>query len=409
MVRVAMLSMHTSPLAPLGSGDGGGMNVYVKELAARLPNVDVAVDIYTATERPQPALVDLRTGLRIHYIAVGTGTEPEVQQRFTAGVTQHIERNGGVDLVHAHYWKSGVTGHQLKHHFDVPLVTTFHTLSRVKQAAGIAEVNGQRADAEAAVIGCSDAIIANDNREAAELHDYYDIDTDSQKVRVIAPGVDLSHFQPRSRVDSRVALGLPLDQPIVLLVGRVQPIKGFDIAMTAVDEVRRTHPEARIVLVGGPSGVDGDQAMRALRRQSSELGLEALFVGPQNSHVMSQWYNAADVCMVPSRSESFGLVALEASACGTPVIASDVGALPSVVLDGQTGYIVPPARPRALARATNELLGNADLRDRFGLAATKHARAFSWDATVGRTYCLYNRVLDNALLAGVQPATCLTH
>lgn len=403
MTHVAMLSLHTSPLARLGVGDGGGMNVYVRELAERMQPAGVRVDVYTPGSPSQPDVVDLRSGLRVHHVDVSAFDGLSFAER-TDHIADEVERamarNGGADVLHAHYWTSGAVGHVLKHRLDLPLVTTFHTLAKVKAEAGDVDVHDQRAASEEAVVACSDAVIANGKAEAADLTRLYGVQPD--RLHVIPPGVDHQRFGPRGRAMARRMLNLPADRPIVLFAGRIQPIKGADIAVEMMVDVRTKYPDALLIVLGGPSGLQGATTMRQLREFVNGAGLQhnVRFVGPQPQSAMAQWYSAADVCVMPSRSESFGLVALEASACGTPVVVSAVGGLPNVVTDEHSGYVVPPEDPQATASAVCRIFGDVETADSFGRAGAERARSFDWDATVSRTYSLYGKAMDARLLSG---------
>src|SRR5690606_17640106 len=270
---------------------------------------------------------------------------PEVVDEFTRGVVQHLRTAGPVDAVHANYWLSGVAGHDIKHRLEIPLVSTFHTLARVKAVTGDAEPE-RRVEAEAAVIRCCDAILANSPTEAEQLRDLYG--ADPSRTEIVPPGVDHASFSAGHRAGARRALGLG-DHPVLPFVGRVQPLKGLDVAVGALAELE--HPDAVLVAVGGPSGPDGQAELERVRGLARDLGVadRLHLVDPQPHHLLSTYYRAADVTVVPSRSESFGLVALESAACGTPVVAAAVGGLRTLVDDGVTGFLVHERDPQAFA------------------------------------------------------------
>jgi D-inositol-3-phosphate glycosyltransferase len=393
-----VLSLHTSPLAQPGTGDGGGMNVYVRELSSALARAGVECDVYTrAWSRDLPATVGVEPGLRVHHVPAGPlGPAPKedlpgMVDEFTdnvlalmasgAGVDPALHEEHGFDAVHANYWLSGLAGHRIKHELDLPLVSTFHTLARVKAEASPEEVSSdephRRAEAEAAVMRCSEVVLASCSVEAAQLAQLYD--GDPARIRVVPPGVDHAFFGPGHRPQARRALGLPVGAPLLLFVGRIQPLKGADVAVRALaalgDDVG-----AHLVVVGGPSGPRGEEHLAALQGLVRDLGLSGRvhFEDPQPHELLSTYYRAADVCVVPSRSESFGLVALEAAACGTPVVASAVGGLTTLVEDGRTGYLVEPSTPEAFARAVSDVLADPVLAARLATAAVVRARRYTW-------------------------------
>jgi D-inositol-3-phosphate glycosyltransferase len=377
-MRVAVLSFHTSPLAQPGAGDGGGMNVYVRQLAAALARSGVDVDVYTrAVDPAQPAVVSVEPGLRVHHIAAGPfGAVPKAAlpgliPEFVDGVTARFGR-AAPDAIHANYWLSGVAGHELKHRFEVPLACTFHTLARVK---GLDGADGRDRDqAEKSVMGCSDAILASCPDEARQLEDLYGADPD--RIAFVAPGVDHAFFAPGSRRQARRAIGADPDRPLVLYVGRIQPLKGLDIAVSAFASLDG-RPE--MVIVGGPSGPDGSSYLDQVAAASAAVADRIRWVDPQPHELLASYYRAADVVLVPSQSESFGLVALEAAACGTPVVATAAGGLHTLVLDGRTGFLRRRAAGEFAAAAT-AILADPLLAGRLGQAAARHARAFTWTA-----------------------------
>ena len=379
--------MHTSPLHQPGSGDGGGLNVYVRELTAALAHQGVRCDVYTRrTERSQPETVDVEPGVRVTHIDAGGPSLakddlPAVVAGFAERVGEHLARRP-VDAIHAHYWLSGMAGHKLKHRLDIPLAVTFHTLGRVKTSTGDLEPR-HRGDAEQRVIDCADAVFTSGDAEAAQLGSLYDLPP--ERVHVLTPGVNRAMFAPGQRHAARAAIGLP-PGPVLLFVGRLQPLKGAELAVETLAATRAGTPAARdaqLVIVGGPSGPDGDATLARLRSMTSDLGLAGCvrFVDPLPHHLLSTYYRAADVCLVPSRSESFGLVALEAAACGTPVVASDVGGLRDNVSEGSTGYLIASRDCDAWARRVSDILTDPLLALRLGDAGSRRAERFSWLAS----------------------------
>ncbi len=381
---VAVVSLHTSPLVQPGSGDSGGMNVYVRELVGSLAQVGVACQVYVRRWHDDlPDEVEVEPGCLVRHITAGPSVLAKealegTVKAFTAGVLADLDKHP-VDVLHANYWLSCVAGHELKHELDLPLVSTFHTLARVKAENGDAEPE-HRIAAEARVIGCSDVVTASCQAEAAQLVRLYDADPD--RIALVPPGVDHAFFSPGSRAGARRALGMGAD-PVLLFVGRVQPLKGLDVAIEALAGVRRRHPGARLVVVGGPSGPAGADELARCHVLAQRLGVsDALqWVAPQPHHLLSSYYRAADVVVVPSRSESFGLVALEAAACGVPVVASAVGGLTTVVAPGVTGELIASRDAAAFGRAITALLDDPVRAALLGRQAALRARRYTWATT----------------------------
>ncbi len=406
MRRLAVLSFHTSPLVQPGTGDSGGMNVYVRELVSALAQAGVACDVYTRAWSPELAPeVMVEPGFRVVHVEAGPRAEvpkeelPDLVPAFTAGLVDHARASGDVDAVHANYWLSGVAGHAVKHELGLPLVSTFHTLARVKAEAAASEP-AARARAEGRVIACSDAILANCVEEAAELQRHYD--APPERIEVVPPGVDHAFFSPGDRNGARAALGWASGgrissvggrraarHPVLLFVGRIQPLKGLDVAVAALAEL--DHPRAELVVVGGPSGISGQAELARVHSLVEDLGLAARvrFVPPQPHHLLSTWYRAADVVIVPSRSESFGLVALEAAACGRPVVAAAVGGLRTVVEHGRTGFLVEGRLPADYAARIEQLLASPDVARDMGRQAARRATGYTWSTAAARLRRIY--------------------
>jgi D-inositol-3-phosphate glycosyltransferase len=391
--RVAMISLHTSPLLQPGSGDSGGMNVYVREVASALAQAGVECTTYTRADRPGLAPeVLVEPGHRVVHVRAGPfdlpkEALPDQLDEFTAGVLDHIRSGPGVDLVHGNYWLSGVAGHRLKHELGVPLVSTFHTLARVKAEGGDMEPVW-RDRAEADVIGCSDAICVSCPEEERQFRRLYG--DPAGRIEIVPPAVEHAFFAPGDRGGARRAVGLPQDRPVVLFVGRIQPLKAPDLAIRALAAMTH-HPTAVLAIVGGASGVDGAGEAELAHRLAVELAVadRVRFVAPQPHHILSSWYRAADLVIVPSRSESFGLVALEAAACGIPVVASAVGGLLNIVHDGVTGHLVDGRDPARYARAMSQVLDDPAGAAAMGTAANVRARRFTWSFTAARLRRLY--------------------
>jgi D-inositol-3-phosphate glycosyltransferase len=383
--------MHTSPLAQPGTGDGGGMNVYVRELSAALARAGVNCEVFTRAWSPHlPPTVRVEPGFRVHHIPAGPLAEvpkealPDLVPAFTEGVLGRLDREA-TDALHANYWLSGMAGHVIKHELGLPLVSTFHTLARVKAEASEDEPR-RRAQAEAEIIGCSDAVLASCTVEAAQIVQLYGADPD--RIEIVAPGVDLAFFAPGDRSQARRALGLPEDSAMVLFVGRIQPLKALEVAVRALGLLDLP---AFLVVVGGPSGPAGPAEFERVQKLVGELGLadRVRFVEPQRHELLSTYYRAANVCVVPSRSESFGLVALEAAACGTPVVASAVGGLRSLVDHGRTGFLVEGRDPGAFAAYLGEILSNPALGAQMSAEGAARARRYTWSIAAARLRRLY--------------------
>ena len=401
MRKLAILSLHTSPLAQPGTGDGGGMNVYVRELGGALAQAGVETTIYTRTWADDLAeTVEVEPGLRVAHVTAGPvdlpkEALPEIVDDFAKGVELRLLDDGDIDAIHANYWLSGVAGHQLKHRLDLPLVSTFHTLARVKAQTGDPEPE-RRAHAEAEVVACSDAILANSEAERAQLVDFYGAPAD--RIEVVPPGVEHAFFSPGDQRGARLALDLDLDRPVVLFVGRIQPLKDLDVAIEAFARLERR--DAQLVVVGGASGPQGEVEVARIHLLADSLGVadRIRFVEPQPHHLLSTYYRSADLVFVPSRSESFGLVALEASACGVPVVASAVGGLLSLVDDGKTGFLVDSRDPAMFARHADAILGDPALAASLSVAGAQRARQYTWSTAAARLRRLYADLSTRSLV-----------
>ena len=403
MRRLAVLSLHTSPLVQPGQGDSGGMNVYVRELVSALAQAGVAADVFVRRwDDASPEVVEVEPGFRVVHVDAGRHDLakedlPDVVDEFAQGVQEHLVTLGDVDALHANYWLSGVAAHRLKHELGLPLVSTFHTLARVKAVTGDPEP-ARRDRAEADVIRCSDAILASCVAEAEQLVELYG--ADPERVEIVAPGVDHAFFSPGDRAGARYALrhlGLG-EGPMLLFVGRIQALKGVDVAIRTLAEL--DDPTATLVVVGGASGPDGEAEVARVRHLATALGLadQVRFVAPVPHHLLSTYYRAADLCLVPSRSESFGLVALEAAACGTPVVASSVGGLRTLVEHERTGFLVEGRDPRDFARFAREILTVPAVAAELSAQAASRARGYTWSTAAGRLRRIYGDLTAGALV-----------
>jgi D-inositol-3-phosphate glycosyltransferase len=397
--------MHTSPLAQPGTGDSGGMNVYVRELAAALARIGVRCDVYTRASDPDlPPIVSVEPGLRVHHVVAGPLAPvakealPGLVDEFTTAVMARMRAGHPADALHANYWLSGIAGHTIKHELDIPLVCTFHTLDRVKAEADLGENSEQRALGEAHIIGCSDAVLASCDDEVAQLVRLYG--ADPTRIEVIPLGVDHAFFAPGERRQARRALGFSEDARMMLCVGRIQPLKGLSVAIGALAELATAVPDAHLVIVGGPSGPAGDAEVARLQTLVDELGLHdrVTFVPPQPHELLSTFYRAADVCLVPSRTESFGLVALEAAACGTPVVASAVGGLTTLVEHGRTGWLVESRDPAEFAARAEHILTDPEFAFAMSRRAAARARSYTWSVAAERLRALYVELTSRQLV-----------
>jgi D-inositol-3-phosphate glycosyltransferase len=404
---VAVLSVHTSPLAQPGTGDAGGMNVYVLQTALHLARRGVEVEIFTrATASADPPIVHVAPGVLVRNVVAGPfeGLDkydlPTQLCAFAAGVlrAEAVHEPGYYDIVHSHYWLSGQVGWLARDRWAVPLVHTAHTLAGVKNAALADGSVGQepepplRAVGEQQVVDEADRLIVNTKDEAEQLVWLHS--ADPARIDVAHPGVDLDVFRPGDRQAARSALGLPLDEPVVAFVGRIQPLKAPDILLRAGARLQRL----RVVVAGGASGNDL-AGPDGLVRLAEELGIrtQVTFLPPQSRANLARLFQAADLVAVPSYSESFGLVALEAQACGTPVVAAAVGGLPVAVRDGISGTLVAGHDVDQWATAIDDLLQvSAGPRGRMmSRSAVEHAATFSWDNTVDGLLTSYRRAIGD--------------
>ncbi len=410
-MRVALLSIHTSPLDQPGIGDAGGMNVYVVETAKRLAQSGIEIDIFTrATASHLVPTVEIAPGVQVVHVTAGPfegllkNDLPGQLCAVTAGVlrTEASKPEGYYDLVHSHYWLSGQVGWLASERWRVPLVHTMHTMGRVKNlelAAGDKAEPEMRLIGEQQVVDVAQRLIANTELEASELVNLYS--ADPTKIDVVNPGVDLELFSPGSQTQARKELGIPLDASMLLFVGRIQPLKAPDILIRAAAELIAMRPELRssllVVICGGMSGsgIDHPEAQRDL---ANELGILELirFEPPSSREKLVAWYRAADLTVVPSYSESFGLVAIESQACGTPVVASAVGGLKTAVADNVSGRLIEGHNPIAYSHVLNQLLTNPIAREELSRGARMHAAGFGWENTTSGLMESYDRALSNS-------------
>ncbi len=403
MARLAVLSYHTSPLAQPGTGDGGGMNVYVRELSSALARLGHEVDVYTRRDNTTVReVVNVEPGFRVHHVTAGPPTPLDRDEltnhvgEYTDTVKTLFRLSGHPDAIHANYWLSGLAGHRLKHELNIPLIMTFHTLERVKADTFEAE-SDDRAFQEAAIVACADAVLASCDVEADQFVHLYN--ADPSRVHVVPLGVEHAFFSPGYRPQARSALGLDKDATMLLFVGRLQALKGADLALETLIELRQRGRHATLAIVGGPSGPDGAATLERLHRRVVEAGVihHVMFVAPQSHRLLSSWMRAADVTLVPSRAESFGLVALESSACGTPVVASDVGGLTSLIDDGVTGFLVGERDVDHWADVVERAL-DADDAMSLSNAAVIRARRYTWRGAASSLAALIEHLSSESLV-----------
>jgi D-inositol-3-phosphate glycosyltransferase len=410
--RLAMISLHTSPLDQPGTGDAGGMNVYVIELARRLATQGIEVDIFTrATSSALPPVVEAADGVSVRHIHAGPfegltkGELPGQLCVFAREVlrSEAAQPVGHYDVVHSHYWLSGQVGALARDRWGVPLVHSMHTMARVKNdalATGDTPEPAARIIGEQQVVEAADMLIANTDIEAKQLINLYD--ADPGRVEVVNPGVDLSVFQPVDEREARLSLGLPADAHVLMFAGRIQPLKAPDVLLRAVAFLLEETPSLRsrlvVPVVGGPSGT-GLEHPESLAQLAAELGIDDLvrFVPPVAQSELARWCAAATLVAVPSYNESFGLVAAEAQATGTPVIGAAVGGLTTVIRDGHSGLLVDGHEPRDWANAMRRVLEDDALRSRLQAGAVAQARQFSWERTAQRTLEVYRRARSSPL------------
>ncbi len=398
-MHAAVISFHSSPLDEPGSGDAGGMTIYVRRLAEALARRGLTTDVFTRAQGQLQRPVGISPGVRVVPITAGPdGPVPKEQllghlDDFVAGIRAFaLSQRISYDLVHSHYWQSGLAATRLVQAWNVPLVHSHHTLGRVKNrflAPGDHPESVLRLDGEDEVIDAADVLIASTDDELEQLACLYGASHDHLKT--LHPGVDHHVFRPLDRAAARREVGVG-DEAVMLFVGRIQPLKGIDLAIRALEQiVPALDREALLLVVGGASGRGGGDEIERLRRLAADLEVSdrVRFVGPQPHTRLPVFYSAADVVAVCSHSESFGFAALEAHACGAPVVGTAVGGLSHIVRDGRSGFLVPTRDPATFAAGLKTLLSDDDLRADFSRQALESASAFSWDRSASKFLELY--------------------
>ncbi len=415
MLSIAMLSYHTCPLAVLGGKDTGGMNVYVRDLTRQLGVSGVHVDVFTRSqdEHVPRVLHDLGYGNRVVHIPAGPENplpKPDLVRYlplFVDGIKNFASQKGiKYDLIHSHYWMSGLAGQSLKSAWAIPLVHMYHTLGLMKNRVALTkeEMEGEyRINGERQVLQVADAIIAATLAEQAQLQFLYQADV--KKIFVIPPGVDTSHFYPIPADEAKGVIGMSPKDRMILFVGRIEPLKGLDILIRAMDAMRRDCGNKEcpniLTIIGGEPDASPElmnAEMARLQALCRELGMDDLvmFVGKRSQDTLPYYYSAADVVVMPSHYESFGMVALEAMACGTPVVASQVGGLAFLVQDGITGYVVPVGETELLSSRLTSLIRDDQLRAKMGEQAALLAKDYAWERIAGRIIAVYQGLLHSS-------------
>lgn len=413
MINVAMLSYHTCPLATLGGKDTGGMNVYVHQLTRTLGKLGVRVDVFTRSqdEHVPHVLHDLGYHNRVVHIPAGPEVplpKAELERyipKFVQGIKSFAEsKNIHYDLIHSHYWMSGLAAIELSQTWNIPFLHMFHTLVLMKNriAQTPQEMEGEyRILGEKKVISKANRIIAATLAEKSQLEFLYK--APSSKISVIPPGVDTRHFYPIPKDEAKEVVGVPEDSHTILFVGRIEPLKGIDKLIQAISIIQnngelRCCPHNLVIIGGEPNAKSEEMNAEMARLQDmvEDLGIEnfVIFLGKQDQQLLPYYYSASEIVVMPSHYESFGMVALEAMACGTPVVASQVGGLAFLVRDGETGYVVPGNDVQMLAKRLVELIKDKDLRNKLGNKSAEYAQLYAWEIISEKMIEVYNQVLE---------------
>lgn len=411
-MNIAILSYHTCPLATLGGKDTGGMNVYVRDLTKFLGKFGIHADVFTRSqdEHVPHILHDLGYGNRVVHIPAGPEHPlPKLElinyiPKFAEGVINFAaDKKIHYDLIHSHYWMSGLAADFIREKWQTPIIHMFHTLEKLKNQNSDVDPSQEiesREEGEQKVMYLADRIIAATEDELKQMELLYQIN--KEKLIVIPPGVDTSRFYPISSDEAKAVIGVPQDENMILFVGRIDPLKGVDLLIQAIAELRKADVFSKcphyLIIIGGdpesrPSALN--QEMHRLKLLCKQLNVESLvlFLGKRDQDTLPYYYSAAEVVVVPSHYESFGMVALEAMACGTPVIATHVGGLPYLVKDGTTGFVVPDDDPGALEIALTQLLCNDNLRGNLSRNCVEYTKSYSWEKIIPRIINEYKKLL----------------
>jgi D-inositol-3-phosphate glycosyltransferase len=394
MVELITISLHSSPLYPAGVGDAGGMNVYVKELASAVSRSGSNCHVFTrASNKDELGSILIEPGFWVHGIKAGPldavekedlwQYSDEFRQNAQIQIENLINKGSVFDAIHANYWLSGVVGHRLKHELNIPLLCTFHTLYRVKAQVSDKEIlTGEpetRSMVEKDLINCSDLIIANCEVECRQIIELYD--ADPNRVKVISPGIDPAFFCPGNQDQAKAAIGFKNKGPLLLFAGRIQPLKDLETAIYTLEAVLRHFKGAELLVLGGPSGAGGGQYLGRCKELANSLNISnrVHFLNAVSHESVSTYLRAADLCLIPSKSESFGLIALEAQACGLPVVAFKVGGLNALVEDKVTGMLVEPGERAGFIKAALYVLSNKEIKRALAKNGIKNALGYSWE------------------------------
>lgn len=392
--RIAMLSVHTSPLATLGGKETGGMNVYVRDLSRALSHKGIEVDVYTRLQDPTLPTIDDRLAARGRVFYIKAGPEQpynknDIYFHIDEFVANVIAQRQTYDVIFSHYWLSGIAAGALRHYWHIPYAQMFHTLAELKNrvAQSPAERDtAQRLNCEGEIMRSADRIIAATPLD--RNHMMWAYGAPPEKIEVVPPGVDLDRFQPIDRNQAKAAIDVPTNHKLILFVGRMQPLKGIDTLLRALAVVKQREPalvkDVCLSIVGGDPNQDSELELREFERlqelrESLQIGDLVTFLGAKDQDMLVYYYTAAEMVVMPSHYESFGMVAIEAMACGTPVIASDVGGLSFSIEDGFNGYLVPGRDAEAMAAKIILLLKYSVLRDQLGNQACQWVQRYSWD------------------------------
>ncbi len=411
MIRVAMLSYHTCPLATLGGKDTGGMNVYVRDLTRELGRMGIHVDVFTRSqdEHVPHVLHDLGFGNRVVHVPAGP-EQPMPKKELADHIPQFVEgikafaAEKGIryDVIHSHYWMSGLAAEMLSDAWNVPIVHMFHTLGEMKNRIATSETEKEgayRLNGERRVLARADRIVAATLAEQAQLQWLYKADIG--KLVIIPPGVDTCHFYPIPPDEAKDFIGIPKDDRMVLFVGRIEPLKGLETLIRAMSclRVNEMARPAYLAIIGGDPNASPESMSAEMARCQQlcrDLSMDEIvvFLGKRGQDTLPYYYSAAEVLVMPSHYESFGMVALEAMACGTPVIASQVGGLAFLVQDGVTGFTVPDGEPDALCEKLSLLLGDGELRHTMGVSAAEYAQGYAWERIARQVLDVYESLLQ---------------
>jgi D-inositol-3-phosphate glycosyltransferase len=414
-LRIAMLSYHTCPLATLGGKDTGGMNVYVRDLTRYLGRSGVHVDVFTRSqdEHVPHVLHDLGYGNRVVHIPSGPEIPLPKQElvaylpEFLNGIQDFVQsKDERYDLIHSHYWMSGIAALDLREMWGVPIIHMFHTLGLMKNRVAQTpdEMEGEyRIEGERRVIAEADRIVAATPAELAQLEWLYQ--ANESKLTVIPPGVDLCHFYPIAPDEAKDYIGVPVEDRLLLFVGRIEPLKGLDVLIEAIGHYCQNRSDGRlrisVAIIGGepeasPEEMTAEMSRLQLLRNRYDIEDVVTFLGKRDQDTLPYYYSAAEAVVMPSHYESFGMVALEAMACGTPVVASQVGGLAFLVQDEVTGFTVPAGDPQALCSRLSTLIENPELRRQMSERAVEFAQGYGWEKITPRLVNLYDKVITMA-------------